>query len=223
MINQRAIFSRLLPFAAYILLLALDNTLADLFRWLNINVKFTYLVRISLVLALLVYFWREYVELKHKPILSDLVYASISGCIVFIIWIFPYPSWLVGNDTQGFNPFYGEDPASAVFWVSVRVMGAALIVPLMEELFWRSFVMRWFDQHDFLNLSPDRISSFAYIGSACLFAIEHNLWLAGLFAGMVYGELYKTYKNLWVPIFAHAVTNALLATWVIYAERWNYW
>lgn len=223
MTNQRAIFSRLLPFAAYILLLALDGYLADLFNWLHINVKFTYLVRISVVLALLIYFWRDYIELKFKPRLSDLVYASISGCIVFIIWIFPYPSWLGGSDVEGFNPFSGEGSISSMFWVSVRVMGAALVVPLMEELFWRSFIMRWFDQDDFLNLSPDRISGYAYFGSACLFAIEHNLWLAGLFAGMVYGELYKTYKTLWVPVFAHAVTNALLATWVIYTERWNYW
>jgi uncharacterized protein len=223
MTNQRAIFSRLLPFAAFIVLLALDSLLADAFNWLNINIKFTYLVRISVVLALLVYYSRDYLELKHKPELSDLVYASISGCIVFIIWIFPYPSWLGGNDVDGFNPFLGESGVSSMFWVSVRVMGAALVVPLMEELFWRSYVMRWFDRHDFLKLSPDRISGYAYIGSACLFAIEHNLWLAGLFAGMVYGELYKTYKNLWVPIFAHAVTNSLLAAWVIYTERWNYW
>jgi hypothetical protein len=102
-------------------------------------------------------------------------------------------------------------------------MGAAIVVPLMEELFWRSYVMRWFDKSDFLSVSPERVSGYAYLGSACLFALEHHLWLAGLIAGLVYGELYKTYKNLWVPIVAHAVTNALLGIWVLSTQHWSYW
>ena len=83
--------------------------------------------------------------------------------------------------------------------------------------------MRCFDNKNFLSVDPEKISAFAYIGSACLFALEQNLWLAGLFAGLVYGELYKTYKNLWIPIFAHAVTNAVLGVYVIFTGNWQYW
>ena len=221
--NQRVVFSRLLPFAAYIVLLALDSSMAELFQWLHLNPKLTYLVRIAAVVGLLAYFWRDYSELKSAPVPSDYVYAAIAGCIVFIIWIFPYPTWMGGNDAAGFNPFQGEDKISGMLWASMRLLGAALVVPVMEELFWRSYVMRWFDHENFLSVSPSRISGYAYIGSACLFAIEHNLWLAGLFAGLVYGDLYKTYKNLWVPIVAHAVTNALLGAWVLYSGQWGYW
>lgn len=93
----------------------------------------------------------------------------------------------------------------------------------MEELFWRSFVMRWVDNKNFLSIRPENTSLYAYIASSVLFALEHNLWLAGLFAGLVYGALYIKYKNLWVPIFAHAVTNGLLGIWVVQTGNWQYW
>ncbi len=220
---DRAMLARALPFVAYILFLTLNHPLSQLFAWLQVDVKWLYILRISAVSALLLYFWRDYIELKRKPASADFLYAGIAGLLVLIIWIFPYPDWLGGGDTQGFNPLEGETQLSALFWMSTRIMGAALLVPVMEELFWRSFVMRWFDKVDFLNVSPEKISGYAYVGSACLFALEHHLWLAGLFAGLVYGELYKTYKNLWIPIFAHAVTNGLLGIWVIFTGHWQYW
>jgi uncharacterized protein len=222
--NSRVIYSRLLPFAAYIMMLALSDPLASVFNWMHIDHRFSYVIRITAVILLLAYFWRDYIELKLKPATTDFVYASVAGCIVFVIWIFPYPAWLGGGNAIGFNPHVeGGGMLSMIFWSSVRLMGAAIVVPVMEELFWRSFIMRWFDRHDFLSLSPERISGYAYLGSAFLFAVEHHLWLAGLFAGLVYGELYKNYKNLWVPIMAHAVTNGLLGIWVLSTSSWNYW
>jgi len=223
MIKQRDFVARLAPFLLFLSLLALDAGLTSLLNQLHLNSKISYLLRAFFALVLLVYYWRDYIELKSLPQLSDFFYASIAGAIVFIIWIFPYPGWLSGEDTKGFDPFLGESKNAGLMWLSIRMMGAVLVVPIMEELFWRSMVMRWFDQENFLALSPERISGYAYVGSACLFAIQHHLWLAGLFAGMVYGELYKTYKNLWVPIFAHATTNLLLAIWVVSTGQWGYW
>lgn len=223
MMFERTVLARTLPFAAYILFLALDNPLSQWFEWMQIDVKWLYVIRIMTVTGLLVYFWRDYNELKYKPVLGHFLYAGIAGLIVLVIWIFPYADWLGGGETEGFNPLQNETELTALFWMSTRIMGAALLVPVMEELFWRSFVMRWFDKADFLSVSPEKISGYAYVGSACLFALEHNLWLAGLFAGLVYGELYKTYKNLWIPILAHAVTNGLLGVWVIFTGNWQYW
>lgn len=219
----RIVLCRLLPFAAYIILLALDSSLVTLLEALHASPKWSYVIRIGVVSALLIYFWRDYIELKSKPVPADFLYAAIAGGIVFMIWIFPYPDWLGGGDQSLFNPYAGESDLSAWFWASMRLTGAALIVPVMEELFWRSYVMRWFDKADFLSVSPARVSGYAYVGSACLFALEHHLWLAGLIAGLVYGELYKTYKNLWVPIAAHAVTNGLLGGWVLWSHEWSYW
>lgn len=221
--NQQAL-SRILPFAIYILFLALGDILAPLFSYLLIDTKWLYAIRIAAVIAALLYFLSHYTELVKRPPMEDFLYAGVAGLIVFVVWIFPYPTWLVaGSDAIGVDPTQGQSKLEAVIWLSTRIMGSALIVPIMEELFWRSFIMRWFDNRNFLSVDPEKISGFAYVGSACLFALEHNLWLAGLFAGLVYGELYKTYKNLWIPIFAHAVTNAVLGVWVVFTGNWQYW
>jgi hypothetical protein len=107
--------------------------------------------------------------------------------------------------------------------VAFRIAGAALVVPLMEELFWRSFLQRWVQQHDFLALDPARIGLKALLIASALFAVEHLQWLAGLVAGLAYGWLYIRTRNLWAPIVAHAVTNGLLGADVVATGRWSFW
>jgi uncharacterized protein len=156
--------------------------------------------------------------------MEDFMYAGISGLIVFMVWIFPYPTWLVaGANAVSVNPIQGQSNPEAMIWLSTRIIVATLVVPIMEELFWRSYIMRRYERKEFLSVNPETLSGFAYVGTACLFALAHSMWLPGLFAGMVYGELYKTYKNLWVPIFAHAVTNGALGIWVVFSGNWQYW
>jgi uncharacterized protein len=220
---QRTALSRLLPFLVYMSFLAINDALVMALEYVNLDAKWAYVFRVMMVLWLLAYFWKDYVELKVRPKLSDFFYASVAGSLVFIIWIFPYPTWLGASDHVSFNPLINDSQLVTYGWMTVRIFGAALVVPIMEELFWRSFMMRWFDKDDFMSVSPERISGYAFLGSSLLFASEHHLWLAGLFAGLVYGELYKNYKNLWVPVFAHAVTNGLLGIWVITTQSWHYW
>lgn len=224
MVNLNKIIPRVLPFAAYIVILGLSDYLSPLLQNVGIDSKWLYSIKIILVISLLIYFCRNYFELSVKPLVKDLCYAAVAGLLVFLVWILPYPDWAVlGNDFSGLNPIQGLDGFTAILWLSIRIFGAALIVPVMEELFWRSFVMRWIDNKEFLSFSPSNISLYALIVSSCLFGLEHQLWLAGLFAGVIYGLLYKIYKNLWVPICAHAVTNGILSLWIMTTGNWQYW
>ena len=110
-------------------------------------------------------------------------------------------------------------------WVFVffRLIGLIVIVPVMEELFWRSFLLRWLDRHDFLTYDPRKVSVRAMLLCAVLFASEHNLWFAGLLAGLVYGLVYVRSSNLWLPIVSHATTNAALAWWILATGHWQFW
>jgi CAAX prenyl protease-like protein len=223
MLNQQTL-ARIIPFACYILFLVLGDIFSPIFTSLGISIKWLYLLKIAVVIVSLIYFLPKYSELTKKPPLIDFLYASVSGLIVFVVWIFPYPAWLlVDGNAIAANPTLEQTNIEAIIWLTIRIAGAALVVPIMEELFWRSYIMRRYDGEDFLSVNPETLSGFAYVGSACLFALEHSLWLPGLFAGLVYGELYKTYKNLWVPIFAHAVTNGVLGVWVVSTGNWQYW
>jgi len=99
----------------------------------------------------------------------------------------------------------------------------ALAVPVMEELFWRSYVMRRIDSRDFLAKDPRGVSAAAFALSCALFASEHTQWLAGLLAGAAYGALYRRSRNLWIPIVSHTTTNGILAIWILATGNWQYW
>jgi hypothetical protein len=211
-------FIRILPFAVYILFLSTQ----DLF---SLNVNWLYTLKASLVLAVLMFYWKQYSELNSiKEVrLEAWLVSIISGVLVFLIWIIPFPSWAeLGHSHVGFIPLK-SDGSLDIALVIVRISGAALVVPVMEELFWRSYIMRWLESSDFLSVNPEKVSAYAFIGTASLFAIEHQLWFAGLLAGLTYGYLYMKYRNLWVPILAHAITNGMLGVWVVITHQWQYW
>ncbi len=195
------------------MLLALDGVLVNLLETLHLNPKFSYVVRIAAVVALLAYFWRDYFELNVKPIISDFLYAAVAGGIVFIVWIFPYPEWLGGGDVSAFNPYQGESQLAGLWWASVRLMGRGVGGASHGRVVLASALMSCAGlinriSHQF---SPERVSGYAYLGSACLFALEHHLWLCGLIAGLrVWGTLQKRIKTYGCRLRRHAVTNALL-------------
>jgi hypothetical protein len=107
--------------------------------------------------------------------------------------------------------------------VLVRIAGAALVVPVMEELFWRSFLMRWIESSDFEAVDPSRIRMKSFVITVVLFGFEHNLWLAGMVAGVVFNALFMRHRTLWSPILGHSVTNGLLGVWVVATGNWSYW
>lgn len=217
-------FARIAPFAVYILLLAFNRPLTDAVSAVGGDVRWLYAVRIGMVVWLLLWFWRCYRELLCPPDMPARTWlvSLLVGLGVFALWVLPYPAWaMLGGVGEGFDP----TRAGAMDWgvAGIRIFGAALVVPLMEELFWRSFLMRWLDRADFTEADPARVSWRAFAITAVLFGIEHNLWLAGLLAGLAYNWLYKKYRNLWAPVLAHAVTNGLLGAWVLHTSEWQYW
>ena len=102
--------------------------------------------------------------------------------------------------------------------------GATLLVPVMEELFWRGFLMRWLINPDFLSVRLGAYKASAFWIVAALFASEHGAyWDVGLLAGIVYNLWIIRTRNLLDSILAHATTNAVLAAWVVTGGHWQYW
>lgn len=219
------IFIRVLPFAIYIFFLALNDKLAEALGSIISQTQWLYAVRVAAVAIPIILFWAQYQELntKQKSSINSYLLSIVVGVLIFLLWILPYPSWAMTNDTAEFNPTNASGEGLNLLFVMLRLTGAALVVPIMEELFWRSFIMRWLQNQQFLNVKPSSVSAFAFISTAALFAIEHHLWLAGLLAGIAYGWLYRKEGNLWLPIIAHIVTNGLLGLWILQTGNWQYW
>ncbi|MFC0250835.1 CAAX prenyl protease-related protein [Massilia consociata] len=219
---SRAAWARILPFGAYIFFIILGDMLeraglarADL-RWL-------YPVQVGVVAALLAVFWRQYHELRAPlPRLPQLLTALGVGVLVLVLWVNLDAPWMtVGGGGEGYDPRTNGE----IDWllVAIRIAGAALVVPVMEELFWRSFLMRWIESADFEALEPIRVGLKGFLISVVLFGFEHSLWLAGIVAGVAYSLLYMRHRNLWSAVLAHAVTNGLLGVWVVSTGSWTFW
>jgi CAAX prenyl protease-like protein len=147
--------------------------------------------------------------------------ALAAGVLVLVLWVRLDAAWMILGHPAGFDARTG----GALDWplVAVRLFGAAAVVPIMEELFWRAFLLRWIVTPDFTTLDPAQASWKSIAVTVVLFGFEHNQWLAGIVAGLVYTALYVRYRTLWAPILAHAVTNFLLGIWVVHTGNWSYW
>ncbi|HSJ99022.1 MAG TPA: CAAX prenyl protease-related protein, partial [Myxococcota bacterium] len=177
---------------------------------------------VAAVLALL---WPRYVELREAPAVAprEWALAAAAGLAVFAAWIAFDSGWATfGHEGTGLVPL-GPDGRIDVALVALRAFGMVLVVPVMEELFWRSFLMRWIDRRDFLAADARRASLGAVALSSALFALAHTQWFAGLLAGLAYAWLYRRSGSVRVPILAHAVTNGALAAWILATGSWRFW
>ncbi|GAA4020889.1 CAAX prenyl protease-related protein [Actimicrobium antarcticum] len=220
---DRATLSRIAPFAAYILFIAIADILSRL-GMSEMDLRWLYPLKIGVVIGMLWFWRREYTEMAWPPTLGtrDWLIAIGVGIAVFIAWINLGADWMVVGKSTGYQPV-GPDGQLDWLLVAVRLAGAALVVPVMEELFWRSYLMRWLVDTDFLRVNPASVGIKAIAIASMLFAIEHSLWLAGLVAGIAYSLLYVRSRSIWSPIVAHGVTNGALGLWVIVGGHWGYW
>ena len=121
-----------------------------------------------------------------------------------------------------FNPFAdcGDGVASRAF-VATRVIGLVAVVPLIEELFLRGFLMRYVINEDFWTV-PFGMLTVPAIG-ACLFyaAASHPsecVAAAGWFA-VATGIAAATRRPI-DTILAHAATNLALGGYVLLTANW---
>jgi CAAX prenyl protease-like protein len=218
---SRAAWARILPFLTYLAFLAIAELLARL-GWTAPELRWLYGAKIGAVVLVLAFFWRDYAELKTFRLAPPAVLGAIgAGILVLVLWVNLDAGWMTIGAAAGFDP----TTAGRIDWplVALRIAGAALVVPVMEELFWRSFLMRWIDTPAFETVEPSQVSIKSLIFTSVLFGFEHNLWLAGVVAGLAFSALYMRHRTIWSPILAHAVTNGLLGVWVVVTSSWSYW
>lgn len=241
---------RIAPFAVFIALLMAEPYLADVVEpWLD--PRWLYAVRSAVTVGVLAWFWGRYVELRGphgrqgpsgagtaegSPKTGEgdgaaggagwggpagWVAGLALGIVAFVLWIALDVPWATMGELEPYDPTVGGE----IHWgfTLTRLAGAALVVPVMEELFWRSFLMRWIDRRSFLELDPAAVSLKALLMTSAVFALEHRLWFAGLLAGLLYGELYRRTRDVRVVVAAHAVTNAALGLYVIATGSWQFW
>lgn len=149
-------------------------------------------------------------------------FAILVGAGVFGIWVA-----MIGADTDAALQFhdrlFSASPALVVAWLLLRVAGAALVVPLVEELAFRAYLLRLVERRLIAVLPALWAMGGGLAASALVFGLLHGEWLAGCIAGLVYGLVYLRQGKIYDAVLAHAVTNFMLALYVLIWEQWSYW
>jgi membrane protease YdiL (CAAX protease family) len=118
---------------------------------------------------------------------------------------------------------FGANAALAWFFIVVRLFGSAVVVPPMEEVFFRSWLYRNLVKPDFQNVSLGGFFLSPFVWTSVVFGFEHHEWLPGILCGLAYQGLVCWKKRLGDAITAHAITNLLLGLWVVTRGAWKFW
>lgn len=206
-----------LPFGVFIGFLAVQ-AFVPVPQWARFAIEIAIIVAVSR---------RPLSARPMRPLLSILL-----GVAVFAIWVGPdqliagyrqfplFNNSIVGHAAATTTAAQKHDHVFLVF----RVLVSVVAVPILEELFWRGFLMRWLIDRNFLAIPLGAWSAESFWIVAILFATEHGpYWEVGLITGVIYNWWMLRTRNLWDCMIAHAVTNACLAAFVIGGNQWQYW
>jgi CAAX prenyl protease-like protein len=194
--------------------------------YLPLPAAWAYPIRTVAVLAVLLAVSGRVIALRPSYGLS----STLLGMAVFATWILPellFPGyrqhWLFHNVLLGARSLAGAPHRDPVFLI-FRVAGSVLLVPIVEELFWRAWMMRRLISTRFDRVAPGTYSAESFWLTALLFASEHGpYWEVGLAAGIAYNWWMLRTKSVADCILAHAVTNGCLAAYVLLRGQWQYW
>ena len=166
-----------------------------------------------------------------RPLLDEMKWAFswealVVGVGVFVVWVGLndfYPK--LTKPGTPWNPLtaFKDNPALAWFFISVRIVGSAIVVPPLEEVFYRSFVYRYIANQEFLSVPLGKFVCTPFLATSVAFGFAHYEWLAGILCGMAYQWLVIRKQRLGDAMTAHAVTNLLLGLWVVWKGAWQFW
>jgi CAAX prenyl protease-like protein len=186
---------------------------------LNISKAFSYPLQTIVIAAGLICYWKVYREEIRFAFDGT---AILAGVAVFFIWVLPEGLFPQMGSSE-FNPYDLANGGMVYLLMASRLFGAAIIIPLVEELFWRSFALRFLIKSEFKSVPLGQFSWFSFVAVSFAFGVEHHRWLVGIIAGMIYAVTLYRSKNLFSPILAHAVTNFMLGVYVMATGKWYFW
>jgi len=213
-----------LPMAVFVTLLGV----VDLVRkpggafWLASPEYWIYPAQTILCGALVVWFWREY-EIRA---LRGIWVALGIGLIVFAVWIAPQQLFGFPPRLAGFDPevFAGQP---VMYWATIgfRFARLVVVVPLVEEIFWRGFLLRYLINERFTAIPVGAFSWLSFIAVLLAFGFAHSRpdWIVALIAGALYNLVAYRARSLASCVVAHALTNLLLGLWIMQTRQWGFW
>jgi uncharacterized protein len=217
------------PFAVFILLLSLCDIVASLANgsphFLIAHPKYC-IFPLQTVLCgfLLVFFWRSY-QFK-PPSASATAFSLLVGVVTLLVWIAPQAFFGAAPRWDGFNPIIFRGNATLYYFtLTFRFVRLAVLIPLIEEIFWRGFLLRYLIREDFENVPFGSFSRLSFAVVTFGFCIEHQSvdWPAAIVAGVLFNLVAIGTRSLSACVLAHAATNLLLGIYIMRTGQWGFW
>lgn len=215
------------PYVAFLALTTLDS-------WSPLRPYYPWLYALTIVLVSL-FCW---ISRRAFPTWSwrGVGWGVIAGVVGVFLWVGLCRLDLEGRINEylpdgmrmgqrvGYNPWEEvATRAGQIAFLCVRLAGMALLVPLIEELFWRGCVWRYLQNDNFTAVPWGVPSRASIIGVTILFASTHTEYITAIAWVLLINVLFVYSRNLWSCIVAHAVTNLLLAAYVLQTGHWELW
>jgi CAAX prenyl protease-like protein len=224
-ITQSPALVRAVPFAIFLAFTFLQDRLGEHARY------WIYFAKTIAGAAMLLAVFRYIEELEWRFSWD----AVVVGVGVFAMWVgldevlirlgLPNSYPKLNASASGWNPTaaFGVSSPLAVFFIIARILGSTLVVPPLEELFYRSFVYRYFSSKEFLSVPLGKFLPVPFLFTSVLFGVAHREWIAGILCGFAYQGLVIWKNRLGDAITAHGITNFLLGLWVVWRGAWHFW
>jgi CAAX prenyl protease-like protein len=214
------------PFVLYLVLTQLPAALPQYYAGLYSAV----VVIVGAVTVVLL--WGRGLLQPHRRVLAGVV-VGLVGIALWIglsslnlerRWIAYLPTSLQPSDRPAFNPFESiPHPVACWAFIGLRLLGLVVLVPVVEELFWRGFLLRWLISADWQRQPLGRFMPFSFVGVTLLFTLAHPEWLAAaVYCALLNGLIYWK-RDLWNCVVAHAVSNLVLAIYILTTGNWQLW
>lgn len=188
--------------------------------------------------VLLAWYWKEYQFRPH----TGWLLASAAGVLGIVVWLAPgflfrslelSEGWwkYVGfaDRSDGFDPSAVSAYGPGWYWATVlfRFARLVLVVPLVEEIFWRGFLMRFLADMDgdYWQVPFGTFHKLSLVVVTALFVLAHapiDYLGATIYGLLAYGVAVKT-KSLSACVLMHAVANLLLGLYIMMTQQWGYW
>jgi CAAX prenyl protease-like protein len=224
MLDRRKLAAYVAPMLLFGALLGVNNLLKkiDGSIWLSSSEYWIYPAQTVLCGALLVWFWRQYrLRWPAQP-----GYGLTIAILVFVVWIAPQAFLGFPARNAGFNPnIFANQSTLYGLTVILRFLRLVLVVPLMEEIFWRGFLLRYLIDENFDRVPFGTFSWFSFALVTFGFGFAHSMsdWPAALLTGMLYNTVAYRTKSLSTCVLTHALTNLLLGLWIMKTGQWGFW
>ena len=210
-------FSRIAPFAIFVVLTYMqgaDNH--DSRYWM-------YALKTAVGAWLLWEMWPFVEEMRWKLSWEGVV-VGVAICVIWVGLDGLYPRMTKLDDGWNPNRQYGDGSAMAWFYIAVRIAGSSIVVPPLEEVFYRSFLYRYFVKINFQAMPLGQFHGLSFVVTSTVFGLMHpDRWLAGILCGLAYQWLVIRKNRLGDAMLAHGITNFLLGVWIVWKGAWNFW